>query len=289
MVDLQMAKPSKRFSRRRFLIGAGISVATACAYARWLEPRWLAIRRHEVPLGGSKPIRLLQLSDFHASEEVSLDFIEGAVRAGLALKPDLICLTGDFITWRFDEFGRYAEVLKPLADVAPTYAVLGNHDGGRWVGTAGYADTSHVRELLSNARIELLHNRTIETHVCGQSIVLVGLGDLWAEEMDPSRAFSSNQANRMESHSKTILLAHNPDSKDQVATARWDLMLSGHTHGGQCDLVFFGTPFAPVRDRRYVRGLHRWRDRWIHVTAGVGNLHGVRFNCRPDIALLTLT
>jgi predicted MPP superfamily phosphohydrolase len=254
-----------------------------------LEPQWLAIRRHDVPLGGTKPIRLLQLSDFHASEEVSLDFIEGAVRAGLALKPDLICLTGDFITWRYEGFGRYAEVLKPLADMAPTYAVLGNHDGGRWVGTAGYSDTSLVCDLLAKARIELLHNRMVETRICEQSFRLVGVGDLWAEELDRSRAFSSLPAPGAGARTTTVVLAHNPDSKDRLAGEGWDLMLSGHTHGGQCDLVFFGTPFAPVRDRRFVRGLHRWQDRWIHVTAGVGNLHGVRFNCRPDISLLTLS
>jgi predicted MPP superfamily phosphohydrolase len=284
-----MGARGKRWSRRKFLAVTGVSVATACVYARWLEPQWLAIRRHEIPLGRTRPIRLLQLSDFHASEEVSLDFIGEAVRAGLALKPDLICLTGDFITWRYEQFGRYAEVLKPLADAAPTYAVLGNHDGGRWVGTAGYSDTSRVRELLTKARIELLHNQTVPTQICGQPIILVGVGDLWAEELDSARAFSSFHSVPAEVHPKTIVLAHNPDSKDRMANERWDLMLSGHTHGGQCDLVFFGTPFAPVRDRRFVRGLHQWNGRWIHVTAGVGNLHGVRFNCRPDIALLTLT
>ena len=65
-------------------------------------------------------------------------------------------------------------------------------------------------------------------------------------------------------------------------------MLCGHTHGGQCDLMFLGTPFAPVRDKRFVQGLHRWEDRWIHITRGVGNLHGMRFNCRPEVSLLTL-
>jgi predicted MPP superfamily phosphohydrolase len=284
-----MTARGQRWSRRKFLTLTGASVATAYVYARWFEPHWLAIRRHEVRFGGTRRIRLLQLSDFHASEEVSLDFIGQAVRAGLALKPDLICLTGDFITWRYEQFGRYAEVLKPLADAAPTYAVLGNHDGGRWVGTAGYSDTSHVRELLAKSRIELLHNQSVQTQICGESIALVGVGDLWAEELDSARAFSSVAANQTDTRPKIILLAHNPDSKDRIARERWDLMLSGHTHGGQCDLVFFGTPFAPVRDRRFVRGLHRWNDRWIHISAGVGNLHGVRFNCRPDIALLTLT
>jgi len=250
-----------------------------------VEPHWLAVRRHEVKLKGTggRPVRLLQLSDFHASEQVSLDFIQSAVLRGLQLKPDLICLTGDLVTWRYDAFRRYAEILKPLADAAPVYAVLGNHDGGRWVGAAGYPDTGPVRELLSGARIELLHNRSAAIRINERPITLAGVGDLWAEELDGAAAFDRSQGD-----ATTILLAHNPDSKDVLGEHRWDLMLSGHTHGGQCDLVFFGTPFAPVRDKRCVKGLHRWNERWIHVTAGVGNLHGVRFNCRPEISLLTL-
>jgi predicted MPP superfamily phosphohydrolase len=230
-----------------------------------------------------EPIRLLQLSDFHASEDVSLDFIQGAVVKGLSLKPDLICLTGDFITWRYGAFRRYAEILKPLADMAPAFAVLGNHDGGRWVGSAGYSDTSHARDLLSNSRIELLHNRSAAIQVQGRKLNLVGVGDIWADELDAAAAFAAPR-----SGDATILLSHNPDSKERLRGHSWDLMLCGHTHGGQCDLVFFGTPFAPVRDKRYVRGLHRWNDRWIHVTKGVGNLHGMRLNCRPEISLLTL-
>jgi predicted MPP superfamily phosphohydrolase len=275
----------KRWSRRKFLAGTAATVVGSFAYSRWVEPHWLAMRRHEVKLKGTggNPVRLLQLSDFHASEEVSLDFIQSAITRALQLKPDLICLTGDFITWRYGAFPRYAEILKPLADAAPVYAVLGNHDGGRWVGAAGYPDTSPVRELLSAARIELLHNRSREVRIQGRSLVLAGVGDLWAEELDGAAAFG-----RLPGDATTILLSHNPDSKEVLGKHPWDLMLSGHTHGGQCDLVFFGTPFAPVRDKRFVRGLHRWNARWIHVTAGVGNLHGVRFNCRPEASLLTL-
>ena len=283
-----MQKPfaRKKLSRRKFLAGALGATAAGIAYMKWWEPRWLGTGRHEVRLGkeAGSPIRLLQLSDFHASEEVSLDFIQSAVEMSLRLKPDLICLTGDFITWRYEEFPRYAEILKPLADAAPAFATLGNHDGGRWVGTAGYNDTSLVRDLLTRSRIELLHNRSTSVQIQGRKLDLIGVGDLWAEELDAPSAFSGARDG-----SATILLSHNPDTKDQLRTYPWDLMLCGHTHGGQCDLVFFGTPFAPVRDKRYVRGLHRWNDRWIHITKGVGNLHGMRLNCRPEISLLTLT
>src|SRR5262245_17785086 len=113
LVQEPETKPTKRRSRRKFLAGMFGAGVGGYAYMRWVEPHWLTVGRHEVQLGNpasSTPIRLLQLSDFHASEDVSLDFIGGAVRKGVGLKPDLICLTGDFITWRYEAFARYAEM-----------------------------------------------------------------------------------------------------------------------------------------------------------------------------------
>jgi predicted MPP superfamily phosphohydrolase len=312
-VEAPKSTKTKRWSRRKFLAGMFGAGVGGYAYMRYLEPRWLSVGRHEVSLGrpgslagggvpGSTPIRLLQLSDFHASEDVSLDFIHAAIRKGVGLKPDLICLTGDFITWRYDAFKRYAEILKPLADTAPTYATLGNHDGGRWVGTAGYSDTNRVRQLVSDAGIQLLHNRSVDVEIRSRPLRLAGVGDLWAGEIDATTAFATpaqppppgdtkallSSSDPTAGRPATILLSHNPDSKELLQPFPWELMLCGHTHGGQCDLVFFGTPFAPVQDKRFVRGLHKWSGRWIHITRGVGNLHGMRFNCRPEISLLTL-
>src|SRR5689334_19686283 len=223
-----------RWSRRRFLSLLGGAMATAGAgysYMRWVEPSWLAVRIHHVPLAGAKPsgspIRLLHLSDFHASPEVDLRLIDAAVQEGLRLKPDLICVTGDFITWRYEAFPRYAEILKPLADAAPAVAVLGNHDGGRWVGTAGYPNTDRVRALASAARLQLLHNQAATVQAGGRVVRLVGVGDLWADEMDGPKAFAPGAARSAEeAAAPVVLLAHNPDSKDALRAHRWDLMLS---------------------------------------------------------------
>jgi predicted MPP superfamily phosphohydrolase len=289
----QAPAPQARRPRRWFLKSVGVAaagLAGGAVYTRWIEPRWLDVGRHEIALGkgpAGPPVRLLQLSDFHASPVVPLAFIARAVRAGLALKPDLICLTGDFITAKFADSPGYVATLAPLAAAAPTFACLGNHDGGSWAGsTYGYDDTSVIRDILARAGITLLHNSARAVTVAGRPIRLVGVGDLWAGELDASAAFSSPPG---VPGTPTLLLAHNPDSKDEMADRTWDLMLSGHTHGGQLRLPVFGTPFAPVQDTRFVKGLHRWENRWLHVTKGVGNLHGLRFNCRPEISLLTLT
>lgn len=257
----------------------------AFANMKWVEPHWLKVGRHQLALGPKRgtPLKLLHLSDFHASKTVSLDYIQDAIRKGLALEPDLICITGDFISWRFDQFDLYAKTLKPLASAAPTLATLGNHDGGAWAAGAGYSDTTQVRRLLELAGIELLQNRSASVQIKGRHLQLVGVGDLWAGEFDATRAFSATRQS-----DATVLLSHNPDTKDRLRDFSWDLMLCGHTHGGECDLAFLGTPFAPVADKRYVHGLHRWENRWIHITKGVGSLFGLRFNCRPEVSLLTL-
>lgn len=254
-------------------------------WMRFVESRWLEVVHRDVALGGGPPVTLLQLSDFHAAP-MSLEFIGRAIDLGLAAKPDLICLPGDFITWKWEDWDGYAAVLAKCARQAPTFAVLGNHDGGRWASRSGYADTKLVRTLLDQAGVRLLHNAAERVQINGRAIQLVGVGDLWAGEMRPHVAFAGV---RREPGVATIVLSHNPDSKSDLLRHPWDLVLCGHTHGGQCELPWLGTPFAPVRDHRYVRGLHRWNDRWLHVTRGVGSLHGMRLNCRPEVSVLRLT
>lgn len=284
---MKSALASRVFSRRNFfgLLGAG---AGGLAYMHFGEPGWLEVNQPTLKLPTNaaerKEIRILHLSDFHASPVVSLAFIEQSVELGISLGPDVICLTGDFITRTYEAFDEFARIVRKLSALAPTFACLGNHDGGLWARRWGYSDTVLVRKMLKDADVTLLHNKTQKLDIQGKSLQLVGVGDLWARELNAPQAFRETEKNVA-----TVLLSHNPDSKVALSEFRWDLMLSGHTHGGQCKLPLLGTPFAPVVDKRYVAGLKPWRDRWIHVTKGVGNLHGLRLNCRPEVSLLRLT
>src|SRR5688572_14734665 len=100
-------------TRRTFLGGILLGGGGVVADMALIEPTALRLNRHEVPLGrpaGAAPVRILQLSDFHASDCVDLDYIERSVQLGLTTKPDLICLTGDFISWRWDEWERYTRI-----------------------------------------------------------------------------------------------------------------------------------------------------------------------------------
>ena len=210
--------------------------------------------------------------------------IEHAITAGLAEKPDLICVTGDFITAGADYAARdYSNVLKRLSACAPTYAVVGNHDGGAWMEAAdGRGDHKAIDRLLEESNIDLLHNRSKRIIVRDSSLSLVGTGDLWSQELDAQKAFSDVGADPV------VLLSHNPDGKDLVARYPWQLMLSGHTHGGQIIWPFDGPRYAPVNDKRYVDGLKPWGTRHIQVSRGVGNIGGVRFRCRPEVTILDL-
>lgn len=276
-----------RLTRRKFLAALGFTVAGGALYVRAVEPHWLTVGRHTVRLnwpGAGPSLKILHLSDLHASRVVNLGFIGEAVRLGLELQPDLICLTGDFITRGYRTFEGFAAILTPLAGGAPAFACLGNHDGGVWASRRqGFSDTTRVRGMLAKAGITLLHNAATSIRIRDRNLTLVGLGDAWAGELQPLLAFDSPPAG-----DATIVLSHNPDSKEDLRDYPWDLLLCGHTHGGQVRLPFVGAPILPIRDRRFAEGLHRWEGRWIHVTRGVGNLHGIRFNCPPEVSLLTL-
>ncbi len=241
---------------------------------------------HTVPMGLGG-LKLLHLADLHA-DPMPLDFLGQQIDRALAWKPDFICVTGDFITTKYGEWDEYAVLLSKLSAAAPTFATLGNHDGGRWARYNGYKDTQLVRELLQRGNLRLLHNTQEVIEVRGRPLRLVGLGDEWALELEPVRAFGGQPTARKSGEIPTIVLSHNPDTKDELAPYSWELMLSGHTHGGQLSLPLIGEPFLPVRDKRFVRGLYRWEDRWLHITAGIGSLHKARFNCRPEISCLTL-
>ncbi len=277
-------------NRRKFLFTiAGLGL-TSTAYARYFEPDWFETSLHQVKLLNhdlSAPVRLLHLSDFHFSGVVPLSLIDKAIDLGLSLQPDLICLTGDFVTRLIPNKNDYGKVLRKLSDAAPTFGSLGNHDGGHWViPRGGYEDITEISTLLSDSGIRCLNSSSQVVRIKEQELLLIGLGDLWANEFNPAKAFGGEHASL---DLPRIMLSHNPDTKDLLVQNDWDLMLSGHTHGGQIELPFIGTPFAPVHDRRFVKGLHTWNGRLIHVSKGVGSVYGIRINCRPEVSLITLT
>jgi predicted MPP superfamily phosphohydrolase len=226
------------------------------------------------------------VSDLHIGNRQTLEFVERSLMEGLRLKPDLVCMTGDFINRRIFNAKEYRALFRRMAGQAPVFASLGNHDGGTWAaGMGGLADPAEVAELLADGGVSVLRNQQKILRVGGQSLALVGLDDLKSGTMDAGKAFGTLPA---VAKMPRLVMAHNPDTKEWIENHEWDIMLSGHTHGGQVSIPVLGTPVLPVRDRRFIHGHYRWNNRQLHISSGVGTSCGVRFNCPPEICMLTL-
>lgn len=274
---------------RRHFFGTTAAALPAVAYTRVLEPGWLERCDVDVGIAGGKlkgEIRVLHLSDFHASPCVSPKLIDGAITMGLEARPDIAVLTGDFITDRLRDEETFGKSLEKLSAQVPTFACMGNHDGGAWAFARGsYKAAGPVVDFLKGRSITVLVNESRLLYVRGNVIQLIGLADLWSGDFATPEPFYPAPNGFSGAR---IVLAHNPDSKDRIEAYPWDLMLSGHTHGGQITLPFLGAIFAPVQDFRFIKGLHAWSGRQLHITKGIGNLHGIRFNCRPEVSVLNL-
>ena len=279
--------------RRRFLkclLAAGVGGAGALAYARYIEPRRLRVVHRRVTLPArcqlDPPLRLVHLSDLHSGADTPRAVIAEAVRRAVAARPDLIFITGDFVTaGRRTDLAALARLLAPLAEAAPVFATFGNHDGGPFtVEFGGYLHTGVLREALAPARLRFLENahEMIELH--GRRLHVVGLGDLWNGACRPERAFAGWPPPAPDE--PVIAATHNPDARRFLREAPWDLLLCGHTHGGQCGLPWIGRRFSPVEDKSFIAGLRDEGGRWVHITRGVGTLHKLRFLCPPEIAVL---
>lgn len=269
------------------LVGFGLAII---AYAKYIEPHWIKIKIIPIEIEASaqptKTLRIAHLSDLHYSNDVSLEYLENAFRETTNQKPDIICLTGDYISDHLINHEDYSKALRILSGSAPTFACPGNHDGGIWAGErGGYPDLKVVKELMTQSGVVFLENEVSEIQVNGASVMIGGVGDIWAGRFDAE--LIKDKMNNSNSDI-LVLLSHNPDSKTKLREIKRDILLCGHTHGGQFSLPIIGTPFAPIRDMKYVNGLHEYDGGRVYVTPGIGNLHGVRFNCRPEISVLDI-
>ena len=151
-----------KLTRRRFLLGSVAAALGIVADMRLIEPRWLRLAHVNVALPGGRliqPIKILHISDIHASDHIPMAFIRGAIEEGISQSPDLVCLTGDLISRHIPQRSEYVDVLRLLSATCPCFACAGNHDGGRWVAPlGGYETLTEMRRLLTDSDIALLFN-----------------------------------------------------------------------------------------------------------------------------------
>lgn len=289
--------PARRLAPLIALAGAGLY------YGREVEPAnvevvsvELALPRLEAAFDG---YRIAHVSDLHADGWMTPGRVLELVEFVNAEAPDLVVITGDFATYSFlqgpliHHVPKLAAPLSRLRAPDGVLAVLGNHDHKTDDGVPkrapGAARKEHdvpetVRRTLAAAGAKELRN-TVHTlrrgeaalHLCGVDSVC------WGEDRMGSVLFE------LPERGAAVLLVHEPDFADKsAATGRFDLQLSGHSHGGQVRLPLLGPPLLPPLGRRYPDGLYRVEDMLLYTNRGLGNHPRLRFNCRPEITLLTL-
>jgi predicted MPP superfamily phosphohydrolase len=278
-----------RFTRRNFLIGTGVTAAGLALYSG-------EFARHEIDIV-EQPIaianlptsfhgyRIVQLSDIHLDEYTEPFFLDQIVKRVNAIAPDLVLLTGDFITHGSLTFvagghaiHRCAEILTTLT--APLrYAVLGNHDVSFGSAIVIQALTTHGTPVLLNQYLPVERN--------GDRLWLCGVDDPGTSHPNLDLAIPPKP------DGPVILMAHAPDYADDVlAHPRGplvDFMLGGHSHGGQIKLPFFGPLILPPGAEKYSEGFYRLNRMQLYVNRGIGTVGlPFRLNCPPEITVITL-
>ncbi|MGE3803618.1 MAG: metallophosphoesterase [Gemmataceae bacterium] len=260
------------------------------SYACRVEPTWLELNQLDIPVPGLPAafdgFRIVQLTDFHCSRHVNAAYLGEAVELAQAQNADLIALTGDFIHRGFKYVEPAAESLCKLTAPHGVYAVLGNHDYS--VRHAyGFRRFPHlhraVTEALTVRNIRVLQNECLKLERAGSHLQLLGVADLWSKACDLDSAYQE-----VASTTPVVMLAHNPRTIELLNGRRCDLMLSGHTHGGQVHVPGLGRPTLCKKASRFAAGLYHYRNTHLYVNKGVGFGWRVRYGVRPEVAVLTL-
>jgi hypothetical protein len=255
-----------KISRRRLLFYAVLAApALAGADSEWIEPQWVKVRTWR--MSREKPAhRVVHFTDVHHKGDRA--YLASVVRRINALGPDLVCFTGDLV----EKAGFLPETLELLGGIkAPLYGVPGNHD---YWSRANFAEIGKCFAATGGAW--LLDERTSAAggriHMCGATCL-------------------GNRLRRIPavSGTKNIMLLHYPLLAEQLEPERYDLILAGHSHGGQVRIPFYGALILPNGVGKYEIGMFRLPAGPLYVNPGIGWLETpVRFNCRPEITVFEI-
>ena len=276
-------------TRRKFVrLAATAGVAAVAADTTLLEPNRPRIVRQEIALrrwpSRLEGFTIALLSDFHYDPYFSVHPLRSAIGMVNGLRPDLIALTGDFVSmpWSGDSADAAsaaepcAELLRQMRAPHGLWAVLGNHDV--------FTDPDRVSTSLHSAGVQVLSNQSVPIDRDGARFWLSGVDDVLGGTADLDATLHDLPADEA-----AVLLAHEPDYADTVARYSVDLQLSGHSHGGQVRVPFVRPLFLPELARKYVWGLYQIGGLALYTNPGLGTVNlPVRMNCPPEITLLTL-
>ncbi|MBD2296611.1 metallophosphoesterase [Anabaena sphaerica FACHB-251] len=245
--------------------------------------------------------KLVQMSDFHYDGvRLSDKMLAKAIAITNQAQPDLILLTGDYITTSTEPLHQLVKHLKKLQSRHGIYAVLGNHD-------LYYRNSqSEVTDTLTNIGIHVLWNQI--SYPLGKELPFVGLADFYSKEFNPAPVM-----NQLDPTTPRIVLSHNPDTAEILQKWRVDLQLSGHTHGGQIVIPGLGPALkiyqkiaikTPKKLHRFLpflrgeqaiisnwelsQGLHLLGKNQLYVNRGLGTYFPGRLFCPPEVTIITL-
>jgi uncharacterized protein len=281
-----------KLSRRDFLKLALETFATGVVsllYPFVIEPSWVDVEEITLPLTrlskSFSGFHIVQISDIHigAGSWMNQAYLHRVIELVEGQKPDLVVITGDHVlghSWNdtLDTATEYyVTEISALTQKVRVLAVLGNHD--HWT------DAAKVREMLLQCGVLEIGNSVYTLKRNNDELHIAGVDDIWEKHDRLDEVLA-----KLPETGAAILLAHEPNFADtSAATGRFDLQLSGHTHGGQVVIPFYGAPILPYLGDKYYSGLYKIRQMWQYTNRGVGMIEpSVRFNCRPEITVFTL-
>lgn len=288
------SKRSEGLTRREFLrvlrvaaIDIGVVIAGGAAWGYFIEPAAPQVEIVSLRLprlaSAFSGMRIAQISDIHMGGWMNTERLTHVVELMTEQNPDILLLTGDFlIGHNFDsnseqQLQELINVLAPVTRTVPTFGILGNHDY--------WTDHRAVREMLVSCGVQELSNSVFTLSRGNETLHICGVDDVWE-----GHARLDEVIDGLKDDSAAILLAHEPDFADVSAeTSRFDLQVSGHSHGGQIVLPFIGPPILPHLGQKYPSGLYQVENMLQYTNRGVGMARlPVRFNCPPEITIFHL-
>lgn len=253
----------RRLTRRQFL-GLGLVALPAAAGidGRFAEPTWLRVTHFD--LQPEPTCRFVQFSDLHYKGDA--EYAASVVRKINALEPEFVCFNGDLV-----EDKRFAPAaLDFIRQIErPVYGCPGNWDYGSG------ADFQEYEKVFRATGGAWLEDRSVV--LPRQNIELIGMGLRGVHMLGESQAM------------RRVLLVHYPTQADRLEGRRYDLILAGHSHGGQVRLPIYGALVLPYGVGGYQRGRYESLGGPLYVNVGIGTyMFPVRFNCRPEITVVRL-
>jgi uncharacterized protein len=272
-----------RFLRSVIHTPAGIKVLSLSRFLYrpnpkdWVDTNWIPIDIPGLP-GEFDGYRLVQISDFHLGTWLTRNYLLDAVERVNLLKPDLIALTGDYVTYKPERFSDDLNAgCSRLFAQDGIVAVLGNHD--HWT------NPELICRSLERSGISVLANQVFPVRRGDATLYIAGLDDMMVGKDDLASTLGC-----LPDGKKAILLAHEPDySEVSSKTSRFHLQLSGHAHGGQIVIPRWGPLYLPSHARKYPSGLYNVDGMLLYSNSGLGTAElQFRYNSRPEIAVFTL-